>query len=108
MPAPLLRLAKPESQILRNPWSLQRTIVPMADEQQDGPKVLAPGEREGINRIAAAHGARNVRVFGSVRWGEANNSSDLDLLVDMSRGGAFSISWLLEMSLKRSLASRSM
>jgi uncharacterized protein len=58
----------------------------MADERQDTPKVLAPGEREGINRIAAAHGARNVRVFGSVQRGEANNSSDLDLLVDMSEG----------------------
>ncbi|MBK5219205.1 MAG: nucleotidyltransferase family protein [Thermoleophilia bacterium] len=48
------------------------------------PKSLAPREREDINRIAAAHGARNVRLFGSVRRGESNSSSDLDLLVDMS------------------------
>jgi predicted nucleotidyltransferase len=39
-----------------------------------------------IDRIAAAHGARNVRVFGSVRRGETSDSSDLDLLVDMSEG----------------------
>jgi predicted nucleotidyltransferase len=47
---------------------------------------LPLGEREEINRIAATHGARNVRVFGSVRRGESNRSSDLDLLVDMSEG----------------------
>jgi uncharacterized protein len=39
-----------------------------------------------INRIARAHGARNVRVFGSVRRGEAGDLSDLDLLVDMAAG----------------------
>lgn len=47
---------------------------------------LALDERDDINRIAAAHGARNVRLFGSVRRGEASASSDLDLLVDMSEG----------------------
>lgn len=48
--------------------------------------LLASGEREDINRIASAHGARNVRVFGSVGRGESGDSSDLDLLVDMSEG----------------------
>lgn len=42
--------------------------------------------RAEIHRIAAAHGARNVRVFGSVPRGEANAGSDLDLLVDMTAG----------------------
>lgn len=42
--------------------------------------------REEISRIAAAHGARNVRVFGSAGRGEAGVASDLDLLVDMSEG----------------------
>jgi len=42
--------------------------------------------RPKINRIAAAHGARNVRVFGSVPRGEASSESDLDLLVDMAEG----------------------
>lgn len=37
-----------------------------------------------ILRIADAHGARNVRVFGSEARGEARPSSDLDLLVDMA------------------------
>jgi predicted nucleotidyltransferase len=48
--------------------------------------VLASGEREDISRIAAAHGARNVPVFGSVARGEAGGSSDLDLLVEMTTG----------------------
>jgi uncharacterized protein len=58
----------------------------MADIPNGSSSALASREREDINRIAAAHGARNVRVFGSVGRGEANSSSDLDLLVDMSEG----------------------
>jgi hypothetical protein len=58
----------------------------MADKPHGSSSLLASGEREDIKRIAAAHGARNVRVFGSVRRGEASESSDLDLLVDMSEG----------------------
>jgi predicted nucleotidyltransferase len=58
----------------------------MADKRQSVSDSLVLDEREDINRIAAAHGAQNVRVFGSVRRGEANSSSDLDLLVDMSEG----------------------
>jgi predicted nucleotidyltransferase len=58
----------------------------VADKLDDPSSVLASGEREDINRIAAAHGARNVRVFGSVGRGEASDSSDLELLVDMSEG----------------------
>ncbi|HEU4679211.1 MAG TPA: nucleotidyltransferase family protein [Terrimicrobiaceae bacterium] len=42
--------------------------------------------RPEIIRIAAAHGARNVRVFGSVPRGEASVDSDIDLLVDMAEG----------------------
>ncbi len=34
-----------------------------------------------IARIAARHGAYNVRVFGSVARGEATPDSDVDLLV---------------------------
>jgi predicted nucleotidyltransferase len=40
--------------------------------------------RDDILRIAHAHGARNVRVFGSVARGVADAASDVDLLVDIS------------------------
>lgn len=36
-----------------------------------------------IERVAARHGARTVRVFGSIVRGESRPDSDLDLLVDM-------------------------
>ncbi|KAF5084100.1 nucleotidyltransferase family protein [Methanoculleus horonobensis] len=40
-------------------------------------------ERNRICEIAARHGARNVRIFGSVVRGEAEAESDLDLLLDL-------------------------
>ena len=43
-------------------------------------------KRDDIVRTAARHGARNVRVFGSVARGEADDTSDIDLLVDMAPG----------------------
>jgi len=39
-------------------------------------------KREEILRLAARHGASNVRVFGSVLRGEAGPDSDIDLLVE--------------------------
>lgn len=44
---------------------------------------LLQEKRQDILRIAAQHGAYNVRVFGSVARGEASPDSDVDLLVDM-------------------------
>jgi uncharacterized protein len=43
---------------------------------------LLGSKREEILRIAARHGATNVRVFGSVARGEAGPDSDVDFLVD--------------------------
>ena len=43
-------------------------------------------QRQEILRIAAGHGARNVRLFGSVARGEDHGSSDVDFLVDMEAG----------------------
>jgi hypothetical protein len=47
---------------------------------------LIKQKREEILRIAARYGGRNVRVFGSVARGEADELSDIDFLVDMETG----------------------
>lgn len=44
---------------------------------------LLKGKREEILNIAAEHGARNVRLFGSAARGEATDASDRDFLVEM-------------------------
>lgn len=44
------------------------------------------GRRDEILRVATMHGARRVRVFGSVVRGEARPDSDLDLLVELEPG----------------------
>lgn len=43
-------------------------------------------QRERVLEIAAARGARSVRVFGSVLKGLDREGSDLDLLVDLPPG----------------------
>lgn len=36
-----------------------------------------------IERLASIHGARNIRVFGSVARSEDTSDSDIDFLIDM-------------------------
>ena len=43
-------------------------------------------QRDAILQLAREHGARSVRVFGSVARGVDQPDSDLDLLVDMEPG----------------------
>jgi predicted nucleotidyltransferase len=45
-------------------------------------KQLLLDKREEILKIAAQHGAFNVRVFGSVARGEDDENSDIDFLID--------------------------
>jgi predicted nucleotidyltransferase len=47
---------------------------------------LLKTKREDVLRVAARHGARNVRVFGSAAKGEAGPTSDVDFLVEMEPG----------------------
>lgn len=54
------------------------TNEPVADTFE-----LVRAKREEILRIAADHGARNVRLFGSVARGNARPDSDVDLLIDV-------------------------
>ena len=42
--------------------------------------------RDQILQVAARHGARNVRVFGSTARGETSFESDVDFLVDLDPG----------------------
>ncbi len=47
---------------------------------------LLRSKRTKILQLAARHGARKVRLFGSVARGEARQESDIDFLVEMERG----------------------
>lgn len=47
---------------------------------------LLRARREEILAIAARRGAHNIRVFGSTARGEADEESDIDLLVELEPG----------------------
>ncbi len=49
-------------------------------------KEILETKREEILRLAARHGAKRVRVFGSVARGDAGPESDVDFLVDLEPG----------------------
>ena len=42
--------------------------------------------RDELLRIAARHGASNVRIFGSLARGDGTAQSDVDMLVDLEKG----------------------
>lgn len=46
---------------------------------------LLKTRREEILRVAAKHGARNVRIFGSVARGDSRPDSDVDFLVTIDK-----------------------
>ena len=62
----------------------------MAQATEDGAQMnlygLVKDKRQDILQAAAMHGATNVRIFGSVAKGEANEDSDIDVLVDLDPG----------------------
>jgi uncharacterized protein len=47
---------------------------------------LLKAKRFEILKVATEHGASNVRLFGSVARGEADEKSDVDILVDLEPG----------------------
>lgn len=53
------------------------------------PSEVLAGRQAEVARIAAAHGATRVRVFGSVAKGRDTPHSDLDLLVDLAPRTSF-------------------
>jgi len=49
-------------------------------------KELLQSKRKEILKLADHYGAYDVRVFGSVARGEADDKSDIDILVKMKKG----------------------
>lgn len=47
---------------------------------------LIEKHRTEILALAERHGVRDVRIFGSMARGDANDASDVDLLVSLSPG----------------------
>jgi predicted nucleotidyltransferase len=50
------------------------------------PVELIKSKRDEILRHSTVHGAKNVRILGSVARNEANEESDIDFLVDLEPG----------------------
>ncbi|MHB1539024.1 MAG: nucleotidyltransferase domain-containing protein [Solirubrobacteraceae bacterium] len=58
-----------------------------AGEDVGGPDLkLLRDHRQELLALAARHGARNLRLFGSLSRGEQRPDSDVDLLVDLDEG----------------------
>lgn len=51
-----------------------------------GIQEIIGSRKEQIFAIARKHGARHVRIFGSVAQGKADENSDVDFLVDLEEG----------------------
>jgi len=66
-------------------WNVPKLRPVTLGNGQGIEEVLAPHRGE-VLRIARRHGARKIRVFGSVRRREADEKSDVDLLVAWRRG----------------------
>jgi len=63
-------------------------------------------KRQEILRIAAQHGAKSVRLFGSVARGDSRPDSDVDLLVEMEPGRSLLDIGALLMELQQLLGRR--
>ena len=66
--------------IPKDPYNICKTINAMELYN------LIKQKRERILETAARYGASNVRIFGSVARGQADESSDIDLLVNLEAG----------------------
>jgi uncharacterized protein len=60
--------------------------VPWHNENMLTMETLRDEKRDEVLRLAERHGARNIRVFGSVARGGSRDTSDLDLLVEWEDG----------------------
>ena len=72
---------------LRISTSREGSAPPSSIRGQTGAQAaLLRRERKRLLAAAQSHGARNVRVFGSVARGDARPDSDIDLLVEFGTG----------------------
>jgi predicted nucleotidyltransferase len=86
-------------------WQASGTASPAASQERVmAIDALLTTRRDEILRLAATHGARNVRVFGSLARGEADAASDIDFLVDMEPGRSLFDLWGLQADLEAMLA----
>ena len=80
------------SQAIRKRMTVYRTTEQFAggtknwENARMRPSEALAAHRESVMQIAAACGARNLRVFGSALHGRDREGSDLDLLVDLPPG----------------------
>ena len=63
---------------------LKRLWKPLFPGSRDSCCRYASERRDEILRVAARHGAGNVRLFGSVARGDDTLESDIDLLIDVT------------------------
>lgn len=69
-------------------WRKSHSVVKLQTLENNpvSPYPLRDTDRECILRLAARHGAADVRIFGSVARGTSRPDSDLDILVRMLPG----------------------
>ena len=67
---------------------------------------LLKAKREEILHVCAKYGAHNVRVFGSVARGEADELSDIDFLIELEPGRSLFDLGGLQYDLERLLGCR--
>src|SRR2546425_5987852 len=81
-------LERPTGGILFRAARQTGVVVPELSHNEDMITLdtLRAERREEILRLAERHGAHSLRVFGSVARGEADENSDLDLLVAWEPG----------------------
>ena len=77
---------KPGAAAIRKPSGLRKVAGEIERDSAMTISKVVDEKRAIILKLAAKHGARNVRVFGSISRGEAGPQSDVDILVDLEPG----------------------
>ncbi len=67
-------------------WDRPRILTNLGPSRGLGVSEVVGNHRARVLKIARRYGARDVRIFGSVRRGQANPRSDVDFLVRFRKG----------------------